>query len=61
MLGTSGLMTDHDLMQAFKGIKSLLMSTVFTYTDSKGENPFWPGIQYAGACQAQSAWTGSCV
>lgn len=24
------------------------MSTVFSYTNSKGENPFWPGIQYAG-------------
>ena len=50
----SGLMSNHVPLQAFKGIKGLLMSTVFTYTNSKGENPFWPGIQYAGACQAQS-------
>ena len=39
-------------LQAFKGIKSLLMSTVFSYTNSKGENLFWPGIQYAGKMQA---------
>ena len=24
------------------------MSTVFSYTNSKGQNTFWPGIQYAG-------------
>ncbi|CAL5227030.1 g9925 [Coccomyxa viridis] len=36
------------ILQAFKGIKSLLMSTVFSYTNSKGQNIFWPGIQYAG-------------
>ena len=37
--------------QAFKGMKSLLMSTVFSYTNSKGQNIFWPGIQYAGKMQ----------
>ena len=41
-------------MQAFKGIKSLLMSTLFSYTAADGTNPLWPGIQYAGECQA--AW-----
>ena len=44
-------LTGNCAMQAFKGMKSLLMSTVFSYTNSKGQNMFWPGIQYAGeAC-----------
>ena len=34
--------------QAFKGMKGVLMSTVFSYHDSKGKNPLWPGIQYKG-------------
>lgn len=28
------------------------MSTVFSYTNSKGQNIFWPGIQYAGKIQS---------
>ncbi len=34
--------------QAFKGIKSLITSTVFNALGPKGINPLWPGIGYAG-------------
>ena len=34
--------------QAFKGMKGVLMSTVFSYHDGKGRNPLWRGIQYKG-------------
>ena len=36
-------------MQAFKGIKSLICSTIFSTSDGKGGNPMWPAIGYAGA------------
>ena len=35
-------------VQAFKGMKGVLMSTVFSYHDAKGSNPLWPGILYKG-------------
>ncbi len=34
--------------QAFKGIKSLITSTIFNALGPKGINPLWPGIGYAG-------------
>jgi hypothetical protein len=36
-------------MQAFKGFKSILCSTLFNAADEKGRNPLWPGILYDGA------------
>ena len=36
------------LVQAFKGIKSLIASTIFKVTDEKGSNPLWPAILYEG-------------
>lgn len=37
------------MQQAFKGIRSLITSTLFNATDSKGRNPLWPAIMYEGA------------
>ncbi|CAL8471165.1 g10707 [Coccomyxa elongata] len=34
--------------QAFKGIKSLIVSSIFKATDEKGRNLLWPAIMYAG-------------
>ena len=39
--------------QAFKGIKCLFMSTLFSYTNAKGANPLWPAIQYIGVHQCR--------
>ena len=35
-------------MQAFKALKAICMSTLFSHTDAKGHNPLWPSIQYQG-------------
>lgn len=35
-------------MQAFKGLKSIIVSTIFNAADDKGRNPLWPGILYEG-------------
>ena len=43
------MLCDHLLhAQAFKGIKSLITSTIFNALGPKGINPLWPGIGYAG-------------
>ena len=34
--------------QAFKGLRSLILSTVFNATTAEGGNPLWPGIGYEG-------------
>ena len=34
--------------QAFKGLRSLILSTAFNATMAKGGNPLWPGIGYEG-------------
>ena len=34
--------------QAFKGLRSLILSTAFNATTAKGGNPLWPGIGYEG-------------
>lgn len=34
--------------QAFKGLKSIIASTIFNASDEKGRNPLWPAILYAG-------------
>ena len=41
--------TNADARQAFKGIRSLITTTLFNATDSKGRNPLWPAIMYEGA------------
>lgn len=38
--------------QAFKGIKSLIVSTIFNGLPAKGENPLWRGIGYVSHAQA---------
>ena len=35
-------------MQAFKGIKSLIVSALFNTANNKGQNPLWEGIKYNG-------------
>ena len=35
-------------VQAFKGLRSLILSTAFNATMAKGGNPLWPGIGYEG-------------
>ena len=35
-------------MQAFKGIKSLIVSALFNTANNKGQNPLWEGINYDG-------------
>ncbi len=35
-------------MQAFKGIKSLIVSALFNTANYKGQNPLWEGINYDG-------------
>ena len=34
--------------QAFKGLRSLILSTAFNATTAEGGNPLWPGIGYEG-------------
>ncbi|CAL8466534.1 g6070 [Coccomyxa elongata] len=36
------------ILEAFKGVKGVLMSTVFSYHDAKGRNPLWLDILYKG-------------
>lgn len=36
------------MSQAFKGIKSLIVSTIFNALTPKSDNPLWPGIGYEG-------------
>ncbi|CAL8471472.1 g11014 [Coccomyxa elongata] len=36
------------LKKAFKGLKSIIASTIFNASDEKGRNPLWPAILYAG-------------
>jgi len=39
------------IVQAFKGIKALVLNTLFNAVDAKGVNPLWPGILYEGTLQ----------
>lgn len=43
-----GSTTSLSLLQAFKGIKSLIVSSLFNAANTKGQNPLWPGIKYDG-------------
>ncbi|CAK0785523.1 hypothetical protein CVIRNUC_008733 [Coccomyxa viridis] len=36
------------MKKAFKGLRSLILSTAFNATMAKGGNPLWPGIGYEG-------------
>jgi len=38
--------------QGFKGLKSLVLSTLFNCLDLHGANPLWPALGYPGAPQA---------
>lgn len=38
--------------QAFKGIKSLVVSTIFNGLPAKGDNPLWAGIGYVSHAHA---------
>ncbi len=40
--------------QGFKGIKSLVLSTLFNCLDLHGANPLWPALGYPGAPQASA-------
>ena len=35
--------------QGFKGMKSLVLSTLFNCLDMRGSNPLWPAVGYSGA------------
>ena len=37
------------VMQAFKGMRSLITNSIFTATDAKGSNLLWAGLNYKGA------------
>ena len=37
-----------DLLQALKGLKSLVVNALFNATNTKGQNPLWEGIKYDG-------------
>lgn len=39
--------------QAFKGLKSIIVSTIFNASDEKGRNPLWPGIMYEGVLMTE--------
>ena len=43
------------LLQAFKGIKGLIVATLFTFTDSFGSNPFFEQMGYPGKAAAAAA------
>lgn len=34
--------------QGFKGMKSLVLSTLFNCLDMRGSNPLWPAVGYSG-------------
>ena len=39
----------HACAQGFKGMKSLVLSTLFNCLDMRGSNPLWSAVGYAGA------------
>ena len=43
------------LLQAFKGIKGLIVATLFTFTDNSGSNPFFEQWGYPGKPLAAAA------
>ena len=43
------------LLQAFKGIKGLIMATLFTFTDTSGSNPLFEQMGYPGKPVASAA------